>query len=424
MNPFVPDFILQNDRRGRTGGTFEGAALFVDIAGFSSLTERLLAHGREGAEALAHALRFHFDPLVAAAHEAGGFITRFAGDACTALFPDTPERNAALYALDAAHRMQRFLTRHPVYRTPHGDFPFSIRVGLSWGRVDWGIVRVGAARSFYHFHGPAIDGSAAAERGAQEGEVILDEALLRRLPEAPAALVTTTAVEGRFRAGPAMRPQRAVPVSWMAAPTEGASFLAPGVREIPPQGELRDVATVFLAFDGASDLEGLVRLLDDLAGRYGGTFTGLGFGDKGVTSVVHFGAPLSHENDTERALDFVLELRRFVTGPLARVRAGVTRDVHYVGWNGGSRRREFACLGRGTNLAARLMTEAAWGEILCDPTVYADAATGYELALRGDVGLRGFERPVRVHALGPRRAEPGPRAPLRGQGAGRAAGRS
>ena len=32
-------------------------------------------------------LRFHFDPLVAAVHDAGGFITGFAGDAFTAVFP-------------------------------------------------------------------------------------------------------------------------------------------------------------------------------------------------------------------------------------------------------------------------------------------------------------------------------------------------
>ena len=79
VNPFVPDFVLQNDAQGRAAGEFEGAALFVDISGFTPLCESLLAHGREGAEALVHALRFDFDPLIAAAHEAGGFITRVRG---------------------------------------------------------------------------------------------------------------------------------------------------------------------------------------------------------------------------------------------------------------------------------------------------------------------------------------------------------
>src|SRR5262245_16384185 len=118
VNPFVPDFILQQDAQDRAGGAFDAAALFVDISGFSALTERLVVHGREGAETLAHALRFHFDPLVSAVHEAGGFITGFAGDACMALFPQSPHRNVAAYAPDAAHRMQRFVAEHAVYHTP------------------------------------------------------------------------------------------------------------------------------------------------------------------------------------------------------------------------------------------------------------------------------------------------------------------
>src|SRR5262249_38440288 len=160
--------------------------------------------------------------------------------------------------------------------------------------------------------------------------------------------------------------------SWVRAPTEGALFLAPGVAEIPPLGEFRDVVSCFLSFERAPDVPRLIRLLDELASGYGGTFTGLDFGDQGISSLLHFRAPRSHENDTERELDFVLDLRERL-GDLGRMRAGVTRDVRYVGWNGGARRREFACLGRGTNLAARLMMTAAWGEVLCDPQLSADA---------------------------------------------------
>ena len=81
MNPLVPDFILHQESEKRTKGTFVAAGLFVDIPGFTGLTEKLVQHGREGAEILAGTLRFYFDPLVALVHEAGGFITSFAGDA-------------------------------------------------------------------------------------------------------------------------------------------------------------------------------------------------------------------------------------------------------------------------------------------------------------------------------------------------------
>src|SRR5262245_18575512 len=105
MNPLVPDFVLQEDAFGRTSGKFTAAAIFIDISGFTAMTEKLMQHGRGGAEALAGTLRFYFDPLIESVHEAGGFITGFAGDAFTALFPDAPDRNVASYALTAARKM-------------------------------------------------------------------------------------------------------------------------------------------------------------------------------------------------------------------------------------------------------------------------------------------------------------------------------
>lgn len=419
MNPFVPDFILSQDAHNRAQGSFEAAALFVDLSGFSALTEGLVVHGREGAEALAEALRFHFDPLVAAVHEAGGFITGFAGDSCTALFPHSPHRNAAAFALDAAHRMLRFVAENPVYTTPWGDYPFSIRVGLSWGKVGWGIVRVTHVplsdplssesgplsyrplpeRAFFYFNGAAVDGCAGVEHRASAGEVLFDAAFRRRVPSAAA-----THVEGDiFRSLDPGPPVRRLPGSWAPTRGQGAYFLPPGVAEMPPQGEFRDVVSVFVSFAEVGDPAGLIRLLHELATGYGGTFTGLDFGDKGTNSLLHFGAPFAHENDTERALDFALELYRLCHRTV-RLRAGITRDVRWVGFNGGTRRQEFACLGRATNLAARLMMAAAWGDLLCDPAITAVAEAGYELSDRGAMTLKGFEQPVAVHSLVAKRA--------------------
>src|SRR5262249_8760011 len=246
----------------------------------------------------------------------------------------------------------------------------------------------------HYFSGPAIDIAAAIEHRAPPGEVLFDAALRQRVPGAEAEPITAE----RFKSIHPGKPIRRLPVAVVPLPVEGAYFLPPGVAEMPKQGEFRDVVSVFVAFGDVGDVSGLIRLLNELATVYGGTFTGLDFGDKGTNALIHFGAPVSHENDTERALDFALELQR-MTGRMARIRAGVTRDVRYVGWNGGTKRREFACLGRATNLAARLMMKAGWGAGFCDRKVFADAAARYEFEARGDFVLKGFEHPVEVHAL-------------------------
>jgi class 3 adenylate cyclase/tetratricopeptide (TPR) repeat protein len=461
VNPLVPDFITQRNAEGQTSGTIEAAALFVDISGFTSLTTKLMQHGRggrEGAEALVRTLRFHFDPLVAAVHEAGGFITGFAGDAFTALFPfmgpipprpgslpfppatiqpprptpapralplpgrsvATGERlapvplpprptarlgtpppptfvsrhNVAQDALIAAERMQRFFADNPVYDTPYGEYPFSMRVGLSFGKVSFWIVRVAAVRAFYFFHGPAIDAAAAIEHHAQAGDVLFDAAFRERIP----AVDATPMGQGLFMALPSGSVNELPPASQVAPAPESGLFVAPGITGVPPQGEFREVASVFAGFENVSDPPELIRLLDDLSSRYGGTFTGLDSGDKGINCLIHFGAPVSHENDTERALDFVLELRRALE-PITRLRAGVSRGIRYVGFNGGTRRMEFACLGRATNLAARLMMSAPWGEIYCGPGMITDAQSTYQMEERSALTLKGFEQPVNAAAL-------------------------
>lgn len=178
----------------------------------------------------------------------------------------------------------------------------------------------------------------------------------------------------------------------------GARFVAPGIGDLPTQGEFRNVASVFLSFDGVTSYPELIVLLNDLSNRYGGTFTGLDFGDKGVTCLIHFGAPIAHENDMERALDFVLMLRKNCPRG-ARLRAGVTRDIRYAGFNGGTQRNEFACLGRATNLAARLMMKAPWKDIWGDAKVFAATSASYQWKSQGEFTFKGFDQPLTAYLL-------------------------
>src|SRR3712207_2574378 len=120
MSPLVPDFILQQDALGQTEGSLTAAVLIVDISGFTEVTERMMEHARSGAEYLADTLRFYFDPLIAAVHQAGGFIIAFAGDSFTAIFPETSKRKVAEHALGAAIAMRKFFHDHPEHQTPFG----------------------------------------------------------------------------------------------------------------------------------------------------------------------------------------------------------------------------------------------------------------------------------------------------------------
>jgi hypothetical protein len=49
----VPHFIIENYAKNEYNGRFYAGALFVDISGFSALTDQLMKHGQHGAEVLA-----------------------------------------------------------------------------------------------------------------------------------------------------------------------------------------------------------------------------------------------------------------------------------------------------------------------------------------------------------------------------------
>ena len=93
---------------------FPAALAFVDISGFSKLSDELSScHGAEGAELLQQYINSYFAPLIAAVLAHGGDVLKFAGDAFIALWhtpaaerrrsgsrrtaapPDPPERTAA-----------------------------------------------------------------------------------------------------------------------------------------------------------------------------------------------------------------------------------------------------------------------------------------------------------------------------------------
>ncbi|HSO00295.1 MAG TPA: AAA family ATPase [Candidatus Nanopelagicales bacterium] len=400
MSPLVPDFILQQDALGKAEGSFTAAVLIVDISGFTEVTERMMEHARSGAELLAETLRFYFDPLIAAVHQAGGFIIGFAGDSFTAIFPETPDRKVAEYALGAAVAMRRFFNDHPERETVYGSFPFSFKIAITWGAVEWGIVRISKSRAYHHFVGPAIQDCLTVIRHAHRGDILVDRAFCDRIPPASAKAVQDVA--GIYKLGTEIRLPIRAPVSRPDVPGDGLAFLPPGVSDMPLEGEFRNVTSVFLSFDNIPTLNELTRLLHELGELYGGTFTGIYLGDMGMSALIHFGAPIAHENDNDRALDFALELKKRGLRSM-RLRAGITRDVRYAGFNGGTESREFACLGRATNLAARLVMKAPWGAIWADEQVFRAGETSYQWTTENIFRFKGFDLPILVYSLERRR---------------------
>ncbi len=393
MTRLVPPFILERMAARENYGRLTAAALFVDISGFSALTDELMQHGQHGAEILAGVMNSVFDPLVHAVYGHGGFITHFSGDAFSALFPDSP-----IDALAAARAIQTEMKRDPKRETPYGSFHITAKVGGAAGKVAWGIISAaGGRRATYYFQGTAITGAAAAEKAAAPGDLVLDSAFVDQL----ASGLTTEAV-GAFQRVLAVTASLPAARLFNPAPDHNelaGRFFPAALTRAGAIGEFRQVVNVFISLPSLESEEQLTPFMQtvfDLQDRFGGLLNRLDFGDKGAHLLLFWGAPTAHENDVQRALQFILDLQSQTVVP---IKAGVTYRIAHAGTIGSTLHGEYTCYGRGVNLAARFMAGAPRGEIWLDEFAAEKAHTRFELDYLGEQPFKGFSLPQKVFVL-------------------------
>src|SRR5829696_2935125 len=70
-----------HDARGHDWQEIDSTLCFVDLSGFTSLSERLARRGRIGAEELTDVLDRVFGKMLAIAYQRGGTLLKFGGDA-------------------------------------------------------------------------------------------------------------------------------------------------------------------------------------------------------------------------------------------------------------------------------------------------------------------------------------------------------
>src|SRR6266516_1194368 len=99
FSSFIPGQLLARTAGDATDGPacahFDGAVIFADISGYTSLAERFCAQGVEGAEQLSNIQNRAFSSYISCIHNSGGEVANFAGDALLAYWPATCEEPAA-----------------------------------------------------------------------------------------------------------------------------------------------------------------------------------------------------------------------------------------------------------------------------------------------------------------------------------------
>lgn len=409
MQPLLPPFIQQQLQAGELSGALEAFTLNVDLSGFTPLTESLMKEGPVGAERLSHILNEVFEPLVALVYERGGFIPYFAGDAFTAVFTLPLDQQHAIYLLETADLARDVFNDRD--NRVGGEYAIGVKAGLAAGSVEYGIV--GNSLLSFYFRGQAINQAAFCQMQASDHEIVLDEVMHTLLEGSPTICEEVEIGAYRFLGEV---PERRV--NLMVEPTPVGSldagvvgkFLPAEILRYDQLGEFRTVVSVFLSFTGVHSHEELDRFASIVLNQlqdFGGYFKEVDYGDKGSLMAIFFGAPVSYENNSVRALEFALtveaelDVLRHEANQDFRFRIGITVGTAFTGLIGGRECKQYACVGTCVNLAARIMNSSDWQDILVDGELAE--APYFRFESRGDVNYKGIQKAVPTFALSGRK---------------------
>jgi class 3 adenylate cyclase/predicted ATPase len=405
---------------------FDAVVFFSDISGFTPLSEALgQASGKAGAEELSQLLNTYFKKMLEIIQAYGGMATKFGGDALTVLFPynSTDQNVVASRAVQCALEMQVAMWQYEAITTSAGVFNLTMRIGVALGSVFCTTVgNLEIPRLEYIIAGSVLERCAEAEHLAYPGEVVLDNAVLPFLAEFQPILTPDsdlltgfTKLIG-FHLPVEPDPLPALPT--LPLPEDVlASLAAFQHRSVVERfathqrsflNEHRYITVLFVNFSNfdydndtqvATKLQVYLAKVLQIIQTYDGYLRQVDMGDKGSKYIVLFGAPISHEDDSERALRCALELN-LVGGIHTHI--GISSGFAFCGLVGSDLRWEYNAIGDCVNLAARLMVQAGTepGQILVSKVICGTTSDStFEWDELAPLLLKGKTGPVEVARL-------------------------
>jgi class 3 adenylate cyclase/predicted ATPase len=382
-----------------------GTFVFMDISGFTTLSETLSKYGKEGTEVLTINISNYFEKTLFTFFEYGGDVVKFGGDALTILFQKHKNESdyenierACFASIKALDSIQGYIAK-----TPFGEFELKAKIGISYGESFFTILGREGLRLEYIFSGAPVDISAEAEHNAKPSEIILDKNTFLKIEnQCKSEKINENFVKLKYLY---KTPTFIEEVEEMEIADQIIKdFLIPSVYRQIKEGsekflsEHRPVTSCFVSFP-AIDLKDdekrnylqkyFLDVIELLIG-FGGSFNRMDMGDKGSKFLCFFGAPETYADNEERAVSFALELKK-IEKELKDFKGqsiGISSGVAYCGIVGSPIRKEYTVMGDIVNVSARLMT-AANGKVLVTESVRERTRRKFKYTPKKELSLKG-----------------------------------
>lgn len=393
MRNLVPTFIAEKYKLKQLDGQFKALVIFIDIVGFTHMTQQLMKNGKEGAEVLSEIINCVFSPGVEIIHNSGGFITSFAGDAFTAVFEI--DKNSLRKIFMVATQITQELKEIQEIKTRFGTYHLGAKLGISLGEISWNVIP-NPTQNLYYFRGEVIDQASYISKLSRDNKIIIPETCLKQADDRKIFKNIQEIQPGIYSID--LYPENIEMNNQVNSLDNSINKLFfPDVQaDRKYAGEFRDIISCFVNFNYDLHFSSQAVKILELSQIYGGYFNKIDFGDKGGIILVAFGAPQSREKIFRRAADFALDvlgINQF------RCRIGISSGIAYAGFVGSELQSEYTVLGDVVNLAARISSTAAWDECWVDDKFYHQCKDYYRITAAKSSKFKGIDQLQKLHKL-------------------------
>ncbi|MFN3411610.1 MAG: adenylate/guanylate cyclase domain-containing protein, partial [Exilispira sp.] len=422
MKNLIPLFIAKKLAERKQNGEFHGFSIFFDISGFTAMTVKLMKEGKAGAEIISNILDDIFSPIVDLIHSNNGFVASFIGDAINAIFIDDKKENLdkgifsksvdtgnylPISVIKSLSGIINIVKNKRIQKTKYGDFKLSIKIGVSYGKIKWGIAGTENHKAYY-FMGEAIDKSIQNEKKCKKMQIVTDDTTLQYFSNIVQIhnIKDKNFIDKKFYIIDKLIDDKLKVQNKNSEPTDIfltynllKIFFPDEIIKFNYKGEYREIVSIFISIkkeDNFEQIDKIIKIIISKCDDFQGYFNKVDFTDKGFTIIIFFGFPITYEDNLKRSLNFILSIKKILK---QNIKAGITLGIAFSGILGNSTRCEYTCLGNIVNLSARMMTKAKYGKIWITKIIANKIKNDFIIEDKGYRKFKGIKEKINIFEL-------------------------